>query len=90
MVHTVFKFENHELDTPVLDNTARFASSPACDRCAVNPCFAAMVIVACLRTILLGRSSLSTAIAPRVARLHYSALREPRGTQLGWLGTHWH
>ena len=45
MVHTVLRLENHELVTPVRDKTARLASSPACDKWAVNPCLAAMVVI---------------------------------------------
>lgn len=42
IVMVVLRFENHDDFRGVLCNTARFASSEACDRCAVNPCLAAM------------------------------------------------
>ena len=52
MVHTVLRLENHELVTPVRERTARFASSPACDKWAVNPCLAAMVVVVVLVVVV--------------------------------------
>lgn len=43
MVQTVFRLENHDEVTPVRLNTARLASSPACESCAENPCLAAIL-----------------------------------------------
>jgi hypothetical protein len=45
-VHVVFRLLSHEcalIDCGAFDKIDLLASSVACDKCAVNPCFAAMI-----------------------------------------------